>query len=358
MPSSSRFSAPCHRLARCLNGLAAALVITTASAAAEPEAPPTIGVASATRGAVAIFFENDLFVGLDRNYTNGVQIAYISPAFSHLASRLGPLGEIYRRIDDALPSLGSDRQVRAGFTLGQLMFTPRDISVVVPDPNDRPYAGWLYLGFSGLVFNPQISHRVEFQIGLVGPASLAEPAQKFIHSARDLDTPMGWDSQLRNEVAFLLSYEQQRRLYRWEGPANLGWEIFGQAGAVVGTVRTHASVGTQLRFGWHLPTDFGGSLIRPAGDTFVPSADDPDFSITAFVGGEMRAVARDLFLDGNTFSNSPSVPKEKVVRNFVMGVSFGLGDWKLTYSGAFRSREFQGQAVGHRFASMTLSKLY
>jgi len=334
------------------------LAASTPAIAAEVAPPPLPGANSAARGAIALYFENDLFLGLDRNYTNGIQITYLTPDFAYLAKKLGFIGGIYRRIEEILPSGGEQRQVRAGFAIGHLVFTPADYSRVDPDPTDRPYAGYLYCGFSGLIFNLQTSHRLDIQIGLVGPPSFAEKAQKFVHSARGLEIPQGWASQLRSEVAFLISYDQQRRLFRHELDSGWGVELFAQAGATAGTLRTHATLGSQLRAGWRLPSDFGGSLIRPAGDTFVPTADDPPFSLTGFVGVEGRAVARDLFLDGNTFRDSAWVPKEKLVGDLVLGISIGVGDWKLTYASAFRSNEFKNQQVGHRFASVTLSRLY
>lgn len=327
-------------------------------AAVVPEYPPVPDSSAAARRAVAFHFENDLFLGLDRNYTNGIQLNYLTPDFAVLARDLGWIGGIYRRIDEVLPSGGVQRQVRAGLSLGQFIFTPRDYSAPVPDPNDRPYAGWLYVGFSGLVFNPKTAHRLEVQLGVIGPPSLAEKAQKFVHSARNLDMPQGWAHQLRSEVAFMVSLDRQNRLLRLENDAGWGVEWFSQVGATVGTLRTHAAIGGQMRFGWHLPTDFGGSIIRPVGDTFVPAADDPPFSVTGFVGVEGRGVARDLFLDGNTFRESASVPKEKWVGDLVLGVSVGIHDWKVTYTSAFRSREFKGQHVGHRFASVTVSRLF
>ncbi len=49
----------------------------------------------------------------------------------------------------------------------------------------------------------------EIQIGMVGPSSLAEDAQKFIHKVRDLQRPNGWDNQLKDELGLALAFERK-----------------------------------------------------------------------------------------------------------------------------------------------------
>lgn len=74
-----------------------------------------------------------------------------------------------------------------------------------------------------------------------------------------------------------------------------------------------------------------------------------------FAGLDGRAVARNIFLDGNTFSDSHSVDKKPLVGDATAGVAFTLGDYRLSYSLNARSKEFDGQDGRSVFGAMTLS---
>ena len=93
-----------------------------------------------------VYFENDLFTGTDRNYTNGVKISLISPdLLSFVESGKLPewsLEYIYRLpfINDPDPTL----KHKVEFSIGQNMYTPADTSRSDLIDNDRPYAGWTY----------------------------------------------------------------------------------------------------------------------------------------------------------------------------------------------------------------------
>ena len=83
---------------------------------------------------------------------------------------------------------------------------------------------------------------------------------------------------------------------------------------------TYLNAGFELRAGNGLPNDFGTSPIRSAGDSNAPLEDIAKRRFSAgglhvFISADARLVARDIFLDGNTFAASHSVNKEIVVGN-------------------------------------------
>src|SRR3546814_21189367 len=86
------------------------------------------------------------------------------------------------------------------------MYTPSDITVADPDPEDQPYAGWLY-GTAGLINDlatgegTRTQTSVQLSLGVVGPAALGEQVQKALHTVIDSPEPQGWDHPLRNEPA-------------------------------------------------------------------------------------------------------------------------------------------------------------
>ncbi len=313
-----------------------------------------------------VFFENDLFADTDQNYTNGVKVSLASPDLKQFgdADRFGSWISLW---DDLIPFIyegeGTENvQKSVVISLGQKIFTPQDIQETRLIPNDRPYAGWLYIGTAFHTKTPNRLDSVELQLGMVGPASLAEEAQNFVHRLRGFKTAKGWDNQLNNEPAFAIIYEQKRRFRPPDFYDHWGVDLIGHAGFALGTVYTYGNIGAEARIGWNIPADFGTSLIKPGGDTNAPvDSSDPrlstqnNFSFHVFAAVTGRIVGRDIFLDGNTFSSSHSIDKKNLVGDLIAGASVIFGEIKLSYAQVFRTREFFGQKKSHNFGSISLS---
>jgi lipid A 3-O-deacylase len=324
------------------------------------EAPPPDMTKAREAAVFTIYFENDYFAGTDKHYTNGAKFSWLSPDYSSWAQR----GDAAGTVGDALPVINQpDAEKNFGFAFGQNMYTPTRKDLVVPDPKDRPYAGWSYLEFSFLSTSESKLDTLSFQIGMVGPDSYAKQTQRAVHKLIGSKQALGWDYQLKNEVAGNIVYERKWRLYGRTLGNNLGVDFVPHAGASLGTVQTYANVGGAARLGLRLPSDFGVQLIRPGGAGSTPIDDlDPRLSPTqnwsAFIFSAVdgRAVARDIFLDGNTWQDSPSVDKEPFVGDFSYGVGVIAGRWQLTFAEVQRSREFKTEVESHNdFGSVTLS---
>lgn len=301
--------------------------------------------------------ENDLFANTDRHYTNGIKLAWTSPDLTAY-TQPGALPDWTRPVIDRLPLIHAPcLQRKVGITLGQEIFTPEDIGRPIPNPADRPYAAWLYLGTALHNQNPGFLDTAEIQLGVVGPAALGREAQNGVHRLRGFSEAKGWDKQLANEPGLVLLVERKARVWRRVSGGGLGADLIPHVGIALGNVRTYASTGAEARVGWHLPLDFGTSLIRPGGDSNSPTETNgssrPGFYVTAGFSG--RAVARDIFLDGNSFRHGPGVSKRHAVGDAFVGASLVWGHFKLTYAQVFRSKEFHGQKGHGEFGSVSLS---
>ncbi len=309
-----------------------------------------------------VIFENDLFGGNDNQYTNGLQIGWLSPDLHHYAEERR-LPRWLIPIVSRMPFINvPDSQHNVGFILGQQIYTPEDISTPALIENDRPYAGWLYGGLAFISKTERSLDTLEMQLGVVGPASLAEQAQELVHDLRDIPKAQGWDNQLDNEPGVALVYSHKHRLLRSASVSGWGYDFIVHGGGVVGNVYTYVNAGGEFRCGWNVPGDYGTSIIGPGGDTNAPtSVNDPrltsreKFGVYVFTSVTGRAVLRDIFLDGNTFANSHSVDKKPLVGDFVAGLSVAAGSWKFSYAQAWRSLEFDGQDRIHNFGSITAS---
>ena len=74
-----------------------------------------------------------------------------------------------------------------------------------------------------------------------------------------------------------------------------------------------------------------------------------------FASAEGRAVARNIFLDGNTFSDSHSIDKETWVGDFQLGFAFMIDSMRITYAQVFRTSEYVGDESLSSFGTFSLS---
>lgn len=299
--------------------------------------------------------ENDMFVpglaGTDRYFTQGLKATFLT------ATGEGPLAPLVQRL---LPGTGdgAEWEVRQTFGLGQNMYTPENKVRFDPDPDDRPYAGWLYVSTATIAYSDQQMASLELQVGVVGPMALAGRTQNWWHEIIEAPSVNGWDHELHNEPGVNLYGEWRRRLTR-DPQDRWGADIIGLGTAALGNVETSAGLGGMARIGFNLNDDFGPPRLRPgaAATEFFTRA---DWSVQAFAGAYGRVVGRDIFLDGNTFRDSPSVDKEAVIPELTAGVTLRLpagrlGGFRLGYQYVWRDEEFAGQNGASRFGALSLT---
>lgn len=322
----------------------------------EPDKP------RAYHGFISLQVENDMFGnGADRHYTHGMELSYVSEPCAH--RWVENLAKALR----VLPRQDNDcGRSRVGFSLGQAIFTPSDIGRVPPDPLDRPYAGWLYLSASLVVEGgkPVPAHphglidrtlqKLELNVGVVGPAAFGDDVQTAFHAFIGARKPKGWSFQLKNEPALLLSYEVQRRLgYRLSRYLEI--DATPHLGLSLGNVFTHAAAGVTLRIGNHMVYDYGPPSIRPRfpGAAFFDT--EHRLGWYFFAGVEGRAVARNIFLDGNSFRDGPRVGKHVFVGDLQAGIALTLPNARLSFTNVYRTREFKTQTQNDEFGAIALS---
>lgn len=323
---------------------------------------PTATMASQNPWTHSFFFENDLFTGTDNDYTNGMKYSLISPDLSpHIP--LKRTEKISRLVLDFFHKLPMFKDIpeetghKVELAIGQSMYTPRDISRYDLIQDDRPYAGYSYLASSyhrksdtGQGWSQMDT--TEVQIGIVGPSSLAENAQKFVHRVRDLQRPNGWEHQLEDELGLALAFER-KWLYHPTNHKGFCADAMTHAGVTLGNVMTYVNGGAEARVGWNIPRSFAVSMIRPAGSTW--STPDAGFSSYFFAAFNGKIVFRDIFLDGNTFKDSHHVDKEPLVAEMSTGLTTRYR--RLSFSVVYtrKTREFKKQDKSHGFGSLTLS---
>jgi lipid A 3-O-deacylase len=308
-----------------------------------------------------IYFENDFFGGTDKHYTNAFRLTWLSPDLTEYDEdkRLPRWGLPLIRKLPLINRPGFQRNV--GLSLGQNIYTPEDLSRRGLVKDDRPYAGWTYFSLTFHVKNAVRLDTFEITAGIVGPSSLAEETQRIVHRWLESDDPKGWDNQLKDEPGLIISWQRNWRLVSVGMGGGFGFDFIPRIGAALGNVATFANIGGEIRIGYNLPLDFGTSLIRPGSGIDAPvDIADPrirrrkNFGFHLFGDVEGRAVARNIFLDGNTWRESHSVDKRPLVADLAAGFAILYKRVKLSFTYVYRTKEFERQWQGQQFGSITL----
>ncbi len=305
-----------------------------------------------------IYWENDFFSGTDRDYTNGIKFSWSTP-FGEMEKTTLP--EWSFPFFEKLPFVGKSSSSHAvSLSLGQDIYTPEDTESEAVVKDDRPYAGYTYLAAGFHSRKDRRKDSWELRLGVVGPASLAEETQNVVHDLIGDDRAKGWDNQLENEPAVDLICETQWRWWSVPIGKGLGFDVIPHLGGRIGTVNVYLNAGAEVRFGWDLPNDFGSCPIRGGCETNIAFTDHPVkvSTIHFFISADGKAVAHDIFLDGNLFQDSHNVDKELLVGELIGGVAWQRGAMKLTYSYIYRTRQFENQDDNQTYGSLSIAWLF
>ncbi len=311
------------------------------------------------RSFITLNVENDMFAwrGDDENYTNGVLLTF------HKVGEALP--DFARTLDRLVPMFRTNKATNIYYSLGHNMYTPKDITMRAAQPKERPWAAYLY-GSAGLsTITGNRIDEIEGSLGVIGPLALGEQVQKNYHKLINSPQPKGWRHQLKNEPALMMSWNRRfPARYSIDMPEMFDHTMTFTAepniGVTAGNVYTFANAGLSF----HL-TPFEGRFqdapikVRPAmpgtGAFIIPEG---LFAWNIFGGVEGRAVARNIFLDGNTFADSPSIDKKPFVYDATIGLATAYGKTRVSYTLVYRSKEFDEQddpsifgtvSVGYRF---------
>ena len=306
-------------------------------------------------GILSVQVENDMWGnGTDRHYTHGTRISYLS-------SEETPTW--LKRAAAFVPIFSRRGHLRTSYAVGQSIFTPEDITRKDLVEDEVPYAGWLY-GAIGLISDHRVRDgnlhsgrldSLELNLGVVGPSSMADETQSFVHKLVGAPQPEGWRHQLHDEFGIMLVYDRQWQAQYVSEVYGLGIDLTPHVGGTLGNVLTSVSCGTTLRIGRDLPSDYGPPLIRPSlpgSGFFRPTR---NFGWYLFTGVEGRYVLHNIFLDGNTFRDSHSVDREPWVGDIQVGLVLTWGDVRLSFTNIFRTDEFAEQKSSTEFGSLSLS---
>jgi lipid A 3-O-deacylase len=349
-----------HRVRAAILAVMAAALLVFSGAATAQEDPPRPRIVS-----WSFHEENDVFAETDIHYTQGLKFTLLREQEGSPAWMENVAPELWSRFGNGELPFGFN----GGWSFGQNMYNPEDIETAVPNPDDRPWGGWLYLGrtlqlatdcddegrptpeqvAAGVVRCREQQHTFEADLGVVGPLSGAEWAQKTLHRMIGSAEPAGWDNQIGNQPGLLLLYTG-----KWRYPnRSRTFDAIPHVRIAAGNVLGFAGAGGTVRLGRNL-TGVGGDLI-PA----VSRRPRPRWEAYVFAGAEARLVGVNVFLDGNQFHGGPSIDKEPFVYDLSGGGAVRYRNFRVTYTLVQRSPEFESPSGRdldpQKFGSFVLS---
>jgi lipid A 3-O-deacylase len=268
----------------------------------------------------SVTFDNDLFRGSDNGYTNGLYYSWID-----VETDATPV--IKNVLTQPFEFLLPDETIllkASGYTLGQTMITPSDITIEDPNQDEVPYSGLLVFTNSSLYIYEDYADYIGASFGIVGPASLAGDSQKSVHSATGSTEPEGWGTQLNDEFVFTISRKRSWRTWK-SNTSNM--EFITSAGVAAGTIESHAKVSTMLIYGSNLGNSFASALLS-GNRTSNPIAIGGGWFVFHCLSAGYTL--NNIALDGNTFQNSRSVNYQHNKFSVMTGIAYSWHDWSLT----------------------------
>ena len=267
----------------------------------------------------SVTLDNDMFIGNDSGYTNGIYFTYFVGSES---DRLKP-ARLTRGLQWTMPDRDPDFEYNAT-TLGQVMGTPSDITIESLQPEDIPYSGLIFIQQTNITVFEAYADKASVVLGAIGPTSGAEQSQKVVHKIVGSDEPQGWRYQLENELVFQVS---RGRVWRtWHSTSNHSDVLFG-SDLKLGTIESSATAGVMFRYGRDIEQTYSTAILT---NDRTSNPVNVDGGWYLYAGASAAYIEHLIFLDGNTFRDSPSVDYDPMQVDFHLGFTYAWQDVSMS----------------------------
>lgn len=307
-------------------------------------------------GAMTITVENDTFTGSDNNYTNGIGGTWNSNEINTYADE-----RFVRKWADFwsfLPFASDDGyQTYASWSIAQEMHTPDEITDPNPPEDDQPYAGVLYLDNVLYARRDRTTHAWSLKVGVVGPASQAEDVQKWFHDVVGADEPMGWDTQLPDEVLVNVGYSVAHLWTQGDVGRSASWRLVPVGTVALGNYFTGVAAGMYGEVGWNLVDALGIPALRSGLNAASTVGVGPvnGWSVAFFGGFGGYGVAHYLPLDGTVFRDSRSVDSEPLIGTGTIGIAVRHRGFVLSLAQTYFTDMFETERKSAEFGTLSVS---
>ncbi|WP_231427969.1 lipid A deacylase LpxR family protein [Pedobacter sp. Leaf250] len=279
--------------------------------------------------------ENDAYLATlnDRYYTNGLFIYF------------------RRAIDPAKLSEKVEKKTYE-ISVGQKIYTPYWGQVAKKEDQDRPFAGYLYAGGAYSIFYKNESVlKTSAEVGIVGPNSLAQDAQRFLHKTVGFYTPAGWDYQIQNELAVNLAAQYSKLLIRSNDKIV---DLSGQGYANLGT--TFSGLGASVLFRAGRLNQLFNSAYHNAviGSSKTSALNNSEFFF--YAKPQLNVVAYDATIQGSLFNDDSQVTfgVKPIVFEQQFGVNYSSKRFTVDFNIIFKTKEVKSIAKAQNYGGLSL----
>lgn len=248
------------------------------------------------------------------------------------------------------------------FGLGQTIYSPVDIITTDLQPQDQPFAGWLFASMGLHARHGRWQSGTELVVGVTGPPSFARNTQSLAHWtwSQGAAKPGGWDNQLKRagHAGLMQTYAVHAVEYCRKGQwaCSGGIEegrIFDLSPRVelIGTsAMLRASGGAMVRLGYGFPDALGQRIPATASARARSSPGNSNRNkwwFAVFAGGDWRAVGHNSFLSGsyadggaNGWRERREIEPRTSINEGSAGLSFGNALFTVSAQAVSRSLEW------------------
>ncbi|CAN5508609.1 lipid A deacylase LpxR family protein [soil metagenome] len=289
---------------------------------------------------IGLQVDNDSFLaqGSDRYYTNGAFLYY-----RHALT-----------INTTAHPLLANKVL--GFEVGQKLFNPQSGYVPGPQYVDRPFAGYLYAGANlNFLYKNESNLKLSAQLGVVGPASGGEEAQKFIHDTFGFYTLGGWQYQIKNDAELNLGAEYNKLI------ARASWiDVTAGAYANLGNGFTGAGIGPLLRAG-NFNQLFNSVSTQSTVSKGGQVAPLHKHELFFYYKPQLNYVLYDATIQGGLFDNHNdpynqeiTLDKKPLIFSQQFGIAYSGERFVFDVNAIFHTKDVKEMIRSHQWGSVTM----
>ncbi len=286
-----------------------------------------------------LMYDNDIYFFQDQYYTSGLEIG--------LSKLANPDKKLYQ-----LLAKNENAKVISQFLYGHKIYTPSKIKEPALQNRDRPYAGWHYAQFKAKqIVSDKRASLYGLEFGAVGKISGIGNFQVWYHDITGITAPLGWESQIANEIVLNLKYVQVNTFEVFKS-----MDLISESGLQLGNGQSYLSQQITARFGRFnglTDTEYIGS--RLAEITKVHSTNNEE---EGYLFYSIRAMytPNNIFIEGSIFNESS--PHTEEMNHFLIDRQWGYRYSNYYTSFALVIHHLSREVVGgkrHNYVSMSLA---
>jgi hypothetical protein len=278
--------------------------------------------------------DNDFFVpnlASDKNYSYGIFIGF------RLKSDSSQFFFASKRAKTYLHHL----------SLGLMGYTPeyKRTDFDPKNPNDRPFAGWLYGEYQQVYIYNKAFFALGLQLGTMGEHSLAGKVQNEFHRFAGFRYVPGWETQVPNLLGLNILGHYQNIIIQREPHF-----IYYKGNASLGNVFTYMEHRLGIAFGKDA-TLFSFSRL---------AKEHKENAFFVQFDGGIHYTVYDATLQGNLFGNNEFLNRQQFDKSTAVisgSIHYLLKNWSFSFSGNYKTEVVDG-AEAHRFGRITVIKVF